>query len=76
MDGATVTVDVYCVLEAFEVTCPAIQHAIKKLLCPGRRGKGAISQDLAESRDAVERAIELDANRKTEERKPNMGGDF
>jgi hypothetical protein len=52
-------VDVYAVLEAFEVTCPARQHAIKKLLCSGIRGKGSVVQDLREARDAVSRAIEM-----------------
>lgn len=31
------TVDVYDVLTAYRVTCPALQHAIKKLLMPGLR---------------------------------------
>lgn len=57
-------VDVYCVLEAFDVRCPAIQHAVKKLLCCGVRGKGAVSQDLSEARDAISRAIELAEQRK------------
>lgn len=52
-------VDVYDVLVAFEVTCPARQHAIKKLLCAGLRGKGDTKQDLIEASDAVERAIQL-----------------
>lgn len=52
-------VDVYAVLVAFGVTCPARQHAIKKLLCAGLRGKGDESQDLSEARDAVERAIQI-----------------
>lgn len=52
-------VDVYCVLDAFEVTCPARQHAIKKILCAGLRGKGSEKQDLEESIDALRRAIEL-----------------
>lgn len=30
--GESIKVDVYCVLEAFGVTCPARQHATKKLL--------------------------------------------
>ena len=33
-----VTVDVYDVLKAFEVTNPALQHLIKKALCAGLRG--------------------------------------
>ena len=52
-------IDVYDVLVAFDVTCPARQHAIKKLLCAGLRGKGNTEQDLIEASDAVERAIQL-----------------
>lgn len=52
-------VDVYAVLEAFDVRCPARQHAIKKLLCAGLRGKGGESQDLIEARDAVDRAVQM-----------------
>jgi len=57
------TADVYSVLEAFEVSCPARQHAIKKLLCSGLRGKGDTMQDLTEARDAVDRAIVLEKQR-------------
>lgn len=56
-------IDIYCVLEAFNVTCPARQHAIKKLLCAGIRGKGDTLQDLTESLSAIKRAIELEKNR-------------
>lgn len=56
-------VDVYAVLDAFQVTCPARQHAIKKLLCAGLRGKGSPVQDLREARDVVDRAIELEEAR-------------
>jgi hypothetical protein len=57
--------DVYAVLEAFEVTCPARQHAIKKLLCAGIRGKGNEAQDLTEARDAVDRAMQMQGARHT-----------
>lgn len=61
-DGAkSIQVDIYCVLKAFGVTCPARAHAIKKLLCAGLRGKGDEQQDLAEAWDAVRRAMELAA---------------
>ena len=56
-------VDVYAVLKAFEVTCPARQHAIKKLLCSGIRGKGDVMQDLLEARDAIDRAIQMERSR-------------
>lgn len=52
-------VDVYDVLLAFEVTCPAIQHAIKKLLCTGIRGHKDSVQDLLEAKESITRAIEL-----------------
>ena len=60
-------VDVYAVLEAFNVTCPARQHAIKKLLCSGIRGKGDENQDLVEAQDAVLRAIQMQTNRENKE---------
>lgn len=53
LEGHKVSVDVYRVLEAFNVTNPGIQHAIKKLLCAGIRGKGDLNQDLAEAKDAI-----------------------
>lgn len=57
------TIDVYDVLEIFEVKCPARQHAVKKLLCAGIRGKGDTLQDLEETAGAIQRAIELEKNR-------------
>lgn len=59
-------IDVYNVLEAFSVTCPARQHAIKKLLCAGLRGKGSQIDDLIEARDAISRAIELQRTREAD----------
>ena len=46
------TVDVYRVLELFNVVNPCVQHAIKKLLCAGLRGKGSQMQDLEEAINA------------------------
>lgn len=57
--GNSATVDVYDVLQAFNVTCPATQHAIKKLLCTGVRGHKDGDTDLLEAREAITRAIEL-----------------
>jgi hypothetical protein len=50
-------IDVYDVLEAFRVMCPARSHVIQKLLCAGA-GHCEL-QDLEEARVALERAIEL-----------------
>lgn len=54
-----VFVDVYDVLVAFNVTCPATQHAIKKLLMPGVRGHKETTQDLQEAKQSIERAIDI-----------------
>ena len=55
-----VFVDIYDVLQAFAVTNPATQHAIKKLLCAGLRGHKDKMQDLTEALKSIERAIELE----------------
>lgn len=52
-------VDVYDVLEAFNVTCPALQHGIKKMLMPGMRGDKSTMKDLQEAQQSIVRAIEL-----------------
>jgi hypothetical protein len=67
-------VDVYAVLEAFGVTCPAIGHAIKKLLCAGQRGKGDSKADLIGAIAAINRAIELEQNRQREAERGDTTG--
>lgn len=52
-------VDVYRVLKLFEVTDPAIQHAIKKLLVAGGRGAKEMEQDYREAVDSINRALEM-----------------
>ena len=53
------TIDVYDVLKAFNVTCPALQHLIKKALCAGLRGHKDREQDLDEVLQSAQRAIQL-----------------
>lgn len=55
-----VLVDVYDVLSAFEVVNPAMQHALKKMLAPGKRGAKDTIQDMKEAIQSIERAIELE----------------
>lgn len=52
--------DVYDVLAAFNVTCPAVAHAVKKLLCAGQRGHKDRLTDLQEAAVALTRAVELE----------------
>ena len=58
------TIDVYDVLDLYNVTHPAIQHAIKKLLMPGKRGKKSKLTDLKESKQAIKRAIQMEKRKK------------
>lgn len=53
------TIDIYDILNAYRVTCPATQHAIKKLLQPGERGHKDKLTDLREALASVERAIQM-----------------
>ena len=52
-------IDVYDILLAYEVTNPAIQHAVKKLLVAGKRGYKDTKKDLAEANWSITRAMEL-----------------
>jgi hypothetical protein len=59
-DKAFVIIDVYDVLQAFNVTNPATAHAIKKLLVAGGRGYKDVQQDLDEAIQSIQRAKELE----------------
>lgn len=52
-------IDVYRVLSLFEVTDPCIQHAVKKLLCAGKRGGKSKEQDIREAVDSLNRALQM-----------------
>ena len=52
-------IDVYRVLELFEVTGPCIQHSIKKLLVAGKRGSKSEYKDIREAIDTLERWCEM-----------------
>jgi hypothetical protein len=54
-------IDVYRVIQLFGVPAGPLDHAVKKLLCSGNRGRTAKNQkqDLVEARDAISRALEM-----------------
>ena len=62
-EGCEIIVDVYDVLQAFNVTDPAIAHAIKKALAPGQRGHKTFEQDLNDISVSIDRAKDLYRNR-------------
>ena len=55
-----VYVDVYDILHAFGINNPGDQHAIKKMLQPGKRGYKDARQDREEAIVSLERANELE----------------
>ncbi|AGH25148.1 hypothetical protein FDI67_gp06 [Escherichia phage phiKP26] len=59
LNGKVTTIDVYRVLDAFQVTDPATQHAIKKMLCSGLRGHKDYLTDLDEAIESLNKAYEL-----------------
>mgnify|MGYP003654240269 CR=1 FL=1 len=65
--GESIVIDVYDVLEAFDVRCPALQHLAKKALCAGLRGHKSVEKDLRDIRDSSERAIQLNSHREEQQ---------
>ena len=55
-----ISIDVYRVLELFEVTDQALGHAIKKLLVAGGRGAGkSIEKDIEEAIASLQRCLQM-----------------
>ena len=61
------TIDIYDILNAYRVTCPATQHAVKKLLQPGERGHKDKLTDLREALASVERAIQMEEQERSKQ---------
>lgn len=52
-------IDVYRVIDLFEISDPCIQHAIKKLLAAGKRGAKDTQKDVREAIVSLERWQEM-----------------
>ena len=51
--------DIYRILKLYEVSDPCLQHAIKKLLCAGKRGSKNFLQDCNEAMQSLQRFLEM-----------------
>lgn len=51
--------DIYRILNLYEVNNPCLQHAVKKLLCAGKRGSKNFITDINEAIIALQRCIEM-----------------
>ena len=54
-------IDVYRVIDLWEITDPALQHALKKVLAAGKRGAKNQLQDVAEAIDSLVRFQDMQA---------------
>lgn len=52
-------IDVYRVVELFDVPAGALDHAAKKILCAGNRGDKDQIKDILEARDSLDRWLEM-----------------
>lgn len=52
-------IDIYRLTDLFEVKRKPIDHAIKKLVCAGKRGAKDEIKDYEEAIDSINRAIEM-----------------
>lgn len=66
------TIDVYRVLQLWEVGDPCLQHALKKILVAGGRGAKDARRDVAEAIDSLNRWIEM----RDEEEPAGLWGDI
>ena len=51
--------DIYRILKLYEVSDPCLQHAIKKLLCAGKRGVKNQTRDINEAILSLKRLLEM-----------------
>ena len=51
--------DIYRILHLYNVTDPCLSHAIKKLLCAGKRGVKNQTQDINEAVQSLQRFLEM-----------------
>lgn len=62
-NAASLQVDVYDILDAYPTRNPALDHLIKKALCPGTRGHKDLLTDLDDIIKSAQRAKQMAVNR-------------
>lgn len=51
--------DIYRIIDLWNITDPCIQHALKKLICTGGRGHKSVEEDIQNVIDTLERWKEM-----------------
>jgi hypothetical protein len=52
-------IDVYRIIDIFEITCPAAQHVLKKVIATGKRGHKDVKRDWEDIIDSAQRKLEM-----------------
>lgn len=63
-NAGSLQVDVYDILDAYPTRNPALDHLIKKALCPGQRGHKDLLTDLDDIIKSAQRAKQMAVNKK------------
>ena len=64
-NAASLQVDIYDILDAYPTRNPALDHLVKKALCPGQRGHKDMLTDLDDIIASAKRAKEIIVNKMT-----------
>lgn len=62
-NAGSLQVDVYDILDAYPTKNPALDHLIKKALCPGQRGHKDLLTDLDDIIKSAQRAKQMVVNK-------------
>jgi len=52
-------IDVYRIIDLYELNDPCFQHALKKILVPGQRGHKDLTKDINDIIDTMQRKLEM-----------------
>lgn len=52
-------IDVYRIIQLYEIHDPCLQHALKKILCAGDRGHKSLREDIQNIIDTMNRKLEI-----------------
>jgi hypothetical protein len=52
-------IDVYRIINLYELNDPCFQHALKKILVPGARGHKDLTKDINDIIDTMQRKLEM-----------------
>jgi hypothetical protein len=52
-------IDVYRIIDLYELHDPCFQHALKKILVPGARGHKDLTKDINDIIDTMQRKLEM-----------------